>query len=127
MDTFALIVESHRRYFNRIPEIKVAIIDDGVDPKHPTLQGHIADGKSFRKRMDIPERMVDYWVNPGGHGTVMADLVCRICPAVRLYIIRLDEGKGENGERQIKVDSATDVRIPFRMLWVFSEHPFYRQ
>lgn len=118
MKAFAKVVQNNHRYFKTVaPEVKVAIIDDGIDSSLAKFQGRIADGRSYLKRSDKPERTVDYWVGPGGHGTEMARLVCQICPVARLYVIRLEEGKGESGERQIKVDSATKVCcFPKRLL-----------
>ena len=100
---------NHRNFKNDTPDVKVAIIDDGIDDSHPDLRERIAGGKSFLKRPDRQDRTIDYWVRPGGHGTQMAKLVCQVFPCARLYIIRLDEGAGEKGERQIKIDSAIKV------------------
>ena len=107
-----MTVRNNHRHFKDKPEVKVAIIDDGIDESHPDLQERIAGGKSFLKRPDKPDRMIDYWVSPGGHGTQMAKLICQVFPCARLYVIRLDEGVGEKGERQIKIDSAIKVRFP---------------
>ncbi|EPE29825.1 Subtilisin-like protein [Glarea lozoyensis ATCC 20868] len=79
------------------------------NPKHRDLQNRVAGGKSFFKRPDIKDRTIDYWAAPGGRGTQMARLVCRICPAAKLYPIRLDEGSGKDGEREIRLDSALNA------------------
>ena len=110
MYNFAMIVRNNNRHFkNFTAEVKVGIIDDGIDDRLPIFRERIAGGKSFLKRPDRADRTIDYWVRPGGHGTQMAKLVCQIFPYARLYIIRLDEGEGEKGERQIKIDSAIKV------------------
>lgn len=110
MYNFAMVVKNNHRQFNT-PEVKIGIIDDGIDDRLPIFRNRIAGGKSFLKRPDRADRTIDYWVRPGGHGTQMAKLVCQIFPHARLYIIRLDEGEGEKGERQIKIDSAIKVRF----------------
>ena len=110
MYNFAMTVRNNHRHFKSFaPEIKVAIIDDGIDDTLAIFRERIAGGKSFLKRPDRPDRTIDYWVRPGGHGTQMAKLVCQIFPYARLYIIRLNEGEGEKGERQIKIESAIKV------------------
>ncbi|XRM41834.1 hypothetical protein ABZX51_005078 [Aspergillus tubingensis] len=107
MDHFALIVKNFHRHLEKYaPTVKVAIIDDGIDPLQANLQENIEGGTSFHHRPGRPDRPIDYWSAPGGHGTEMAKLICRICPKARLYIIRLGEGHGENGVRQIKPETA---------------------
>ena len=113
MYNFAMIVRNNHRHFKRYtPEVRVAIIDDGIDDRIPIFKERIAGGKSFLKRPDRQDRTIDYWIRPGGHGTQMAKLICHIFPYARLYIIRLDEGVGEKGERQIRIDSAIKVCFP---------------
>ncbi len=110
MSNFAMTVKNdHRRFKTSPPEVRIGIIDDGIDDRLKIFRERIAGGKSFLKRSDKPDRTIDYWVRPGGHGTQMAKLVCQIFPYARLYIIRLDEREGEKGERQITIDSAIKV------------------
>ena len=77
------------------PEIKVALIDDGVDAAHNSLSSVIADGMSFSKR---PNGLyTSYYKSSGGHGTVMASLIRKVCPKVKLYIAKLNEERTNNG------------------------------
>jgi hypothetical protein len=39
----------------------------------------------------------------------MAGLICRVCPGVRLYVLKLDEYVIEAGKRQITAESAAKV------------------
>ena len=45
----------------------------------------------------------------GGHGTVMASLICRVFPKAQLYVVKLDEHISENMKRQITAKSAAKV------------------
>lgn len=128
MYNFAMIVRNNHRHFKRYAsEVKVAIIDDGIDDRVPIFKERIAGGKSFLKKPDRQDRTIDYWIRPGGHGTQMAKLICHIFPYARLYIIRLDEGVGEKGERQIRIDSAIKVCSPLECCSPCSESCFNRR
>jgi hypothetical protein len=86
-------------------EIKVAVVDDGVDKLQGSFGDSIITGVSFY----TSQRGFGTWphyFSSSGHGTLMAQLVRRICPKAKLYIARLDEGI--NGEPTI--ESAIKVR-----------------
>jgi hypothetical protein len=57
------------------------------------LSKNIADGKSFDRAgpLSLPS---PYYYSTNGHGTLMAKLICRVCPVVKLYVAKLDT-KGE--------------------------------
>ncbi|KAL3255122.1 hypothetical protein ABHI18_008453 [Aspergillus niger] len=110
MDQFALIVNNYHRQLEKYsPTVKVAIIDDGIDPLQANLQENIEGGASFHHRPGRPDRPIYYWSAPGGHGTEMAKLICRICPKACLCIIHLGEGLGEKEARQIKPETAIEA------------------
>ena len=110
-----MIVSNNHESFKVKHEVRVAIIDDGIDNRLAIFRGGIVRGKSFLRRPDRLDRPIDYYVRPGGHGTHMAKLICQIFPYAMLYIIRLDEYIGEKEERQIDIDSATKVcLLPMR-------------
>lgn len=110
MDQFARAVKINDRHFKpQAPRVKVAIIDDGIDSSCPSIRKNIVTGTSFHYKGGRSDRPVDYWTSPGGHGTEMAKMVCRICPTAQLYSIRLGEGSGAKGVRQIKIDTAIKV------------------
>lgn len=114
MAKFAYFIQNNGRYIQKpAAEVKVAVIDDGIDLSHPIFNKRIVDGKSYLKRSTKTrsDRTMDYFVAPGGHGTDMATLICQICPTAKLYIVRLNEGRGGAGERQIMADSAAKVRF----------------
>lgn len=93
-----------------MPGVKVAIIDDGINASQFDNHTSIAGGTSFQCHHNRPDRPLDYWASTGTHGTEMAKMVQRICPVAELYIIRLGEGTGERGTRQIKAETAIKVR-----------------
>lgn len=94
----------------KIAPVKIAIIDDGVDASLEFLLGKIAGGKSFCPYASSSDLMNAYYVPSGQHGTMMADLICKICPSCRLYVARLDERPGRSDStRHITIDSAAEV------------------
>ncbi|KAH8892618.1 subtilisin-like protein [Thozetella sp. PMI_491] len=108
MDDFAdFLVSAERNLRPRgsiKPEVTVALIDDGVDINDEMIESRIIGGRSFCHREENLSQ--PYYVSGGGHGTAMAGLICRICPNVRLYVLKLDEYVIESGKRQITAKSA---------------------
>ncbi len=93
--------------------VTVAVIDDGIDVHDPMVQSRIIDGRSFCSRDEEQNLNQPYYVSGGGHGTAMAKLICKVCPNVQLYILRLDEYVMEAGKRQITAKSAAKVCFLF--------------
>lgn len=92
-----------------LEDIKVAVIDDGIDGFENDLSGSIANGTSFCRSSDSENLIRTYYVSSGGHGTTMARLIRRMCPKVKLYIARLEEYGSSSGKRFITPRSAKDV------------------
>lgn len=92
-----------------LEDIKVAVIDDGIDGFQADLIENIASGISYCKSSDAGNLLRAYYVPSGSHGTMMARLICRVCPKVKLYIARLDEHKAPNEKRLITAQSAEKV------------------
>ncbi|KFY46705.1 hypothetical protein V494_00369 [Pseudogymnoascus sp. VKM F-4513 (FW-928)] len=91
----------------QLEDVKVAIIDDGVDGFDPTVSKSITNGVSFcRGSSDLVK---SYYVSSGGHGTNMARLILRMCPTAKLYVARLQEYTSATGKRFITAESATDA------------------
>ncbi|KAF8248828.1 hypothetical protein K440DRAFT_623902 [Wilcoxina mikolae CBS 423.85] len=81
----------------RAPDVRVAIIDDGIDSMQPGSQlwQFIAQGESFyTERQSLFTRTNSYFFSTTGHGTLMANLVHNVCPKAQLYIARLQQGHG---------------------------------
>ncbi|KAF4537178.1 uncharacterized protein LTHEOB_11556 [Lasiodiplodia theobromae] len=107
MDKFATFIQGLKLDLNPELEerpIRVAVIDDGIDITEKSLQGKVIGGRSFCQRVE--NEQMPYYVTEGWHGTVMASLICRVCPKAQLYIVRLDEYLGEDGRRHITAESA---------------------
>lgn len=88
--------------------ITVALIDDGFDIKEQALINRVVGGQSFC-RNNSKNRHAPYFVTSSGHGTVMANFICQICPKVKLFVLRLDEHISPQGHRQITAESAEKV------------------
>jgi len=93
--------------------IKVAVIDDGIDAVYNEEQfSHsLKGGESFCTGPKRPP----YFFSSTGHGTLMADLVQRVCPKVHLYVARLDELQGET-RVQPTAESAANVSSLFHLI-----------
>ncbi|KAF5533704.1 hypothetical protein FMEXI_11675 [Fusarium mexicanum] len=57
--------------------IKVALIDDGADPYVESLRGKIWGGETFSRGFPHENGPSPYYRSTKGHGTVMADMICR--------------------------------------------------
>ncbi|KUJ15360.1 putative subtilisin [Mollisia scopiformis] len=75
----------------QVPPVKIAIIDDGIDATMYDLQSKIAGGATFCPYPLSPDLVNSYFVPRGKHGTLMAQLICSMCPSTQLYIARLEE------------------------------------
>lgn len=95
----------HKR-FDSQRGVRVAVIDDGVDLSCGEFSGSITMGVSFALH---PENVGirPYYLSSSGHGTLMAKLIHRVCPAVNLYVARIDVPPIT---RQPTLDSVIKVR-----------------
>ncbi|TRX93639.1 hypothetical protein FHL15_005611 [Xylaria flabelliformis] len=90
-----------------ITPIKIAIIDDGIDATVVGLHTKIVGGATFCPYPHSSELVNSYFVPSGKHGTLMAQLICRLCPDVQLYIARLEELPTSTGNgRRVTARSA---------------------
>ncbi|RAH42554.1 S8 family peptidase [Aspergillus brunneoviolaceus CBS 621.78] len=87
-------------------DVRVALIDDGVDIEEKTLRGKIIGGRSFCPRDYAQHLQRPFYVSGSGHGTVMASLICRVCPTAKLFVVKLAEHVSENSTRRITAKSA---------------------
>lgn len=108
MKSFADFIQNFPIEENDRPKIKVALVDDGVDVTYENLSRNIKRGETYSKRHD--GLCNAYYQSTNGHGTVMACLIRRMCPNVRLYVAKLDERQTDDG-MQITTSSAAKVRL----------------
>ncbi|KAF4455939.1 hypothetical protein F53441_1806 [Fusarium austroafricanum] len=89
MDSFADEIQNMRSELVKpLHDIKVALIDDGADPYVESLRGKIRGGESFDSAHENGPS--PYYTSSKGHGTVMADMICRVCPMAKLYVYKLE-------------------------------------
>lgn len=109
MDDFADFIQNVESPLPIHEPVTIALIDDGVDINERSLPARIIGGRSFCQRTSDRNLSKPYYVTSGGHGTVMASLICRVCPKAQLYVVKLDEHISENSKRQITAKSAAKV------------------
>ncbi|KAK8253643.1 hypothetical protein IWZ00DRAFT_487058 [Phyllosticta capitalensis] len=91
-----------------IKPVKVALIDDGYDISEPGINDKVVAGRSFCQHKS-GKNYASYFTTNFGHGTIMANQICRVCPKVQLHMFRLDEHLSEQGKRQITAKSAVQA------------------
>jgi hypothetical protein len=94
---------------DNLPEVKIALIDSGIDATLNMFRGRIALGKSFCRYPDSGECFSQYYVPSDSHGTKMAYFICQVFPKVRLYIARLDNTEASHGRQQFTAKSAAQA------------------
>ncbi|KAK7990197.1 NAD(P)-binding protein [Apiospora arundinis] len=104
--------DTQGRPFEYIEPVIVALIDDGVSMLE--LKSTFGDiqmtGKSLSYGQVGYERNFNFGESTNGHGTVMAHMIYQVCPMVKLYVIRMEHRRSENGmEATIDPDSAADA------------------
>ena len=137
MDTFATGVynvklDGKPDVFESYPdlkaEVRVALIDDGVQFGHDSLQDKVQDGCSFDDGYDsieLPGARRPYYESTTGHGTLMANMICRVCPNAKIFACRLNVFPGENGKSHFSAKSAADVRLSVYSLYSQSSRTNY--
>ncbi|KAF3766654.1 subtilisin-like protein, partial [Cryphonectria parasitica EP155] len=95
--------------------VTVALIDDGVDLVDPSFQDRLYEGKSLSFDLigendpKTSQRVHSYHHSEGGHGTVMANLIFRVCPMAKLYIIRIETHRNREGQSRFVTRSAAEA------------------
>jgi subtilisin family serine protease len=105
MRTFADFIRNYRSAVDQV-DVRVALIDDGVDAAYQHLSKNIVRGETYSRRN--PDLYNAYYQSTNGHGTVMACLIRQMCPKVKLYVAKLDEKPTDDG-MQITTASAAKV------------------
>jgi hypothetical protein len=93
--------------------IYIAVIDDGINTKLDTFEGKIHYGDSFYDPTpdSLHSRRGVYYVPSGRHGTLMAQLICNVCPVVKLFVAQLQVAPRRGKERSFTTRSAIKVSL----------------
>src|SRR5277367_3651811 len=70
--------------------VKVAVIDDGVNPRKLGYKGSLKGGWP-PDRPSLHGDLSTFYSSTEGHGTKMANLIQSVCPYVHLYVAKLDK------------------------------------
>jgi len=70
--------------------VKVAIIDDGVNPSRLTHKGSLKGGWPLNP-VAGHRKASPYYNSSEGHGTTMANLIHTVCPHADLYVAKLEK------------------------------------
>ncbi|KAK0610002.1 hypothetical protein B0T17DRAFT_658553 [Bombardia bombarda] len=103
-------------------DITIALIDDGVNPETESLRGKVIGGDTFDRGFPHDNGPSPYYVSSRGHGTVMADMICRVFPLAKLYVLKLEAHESPeaiDGHRNeisaqsaaLAVDAAVDKKV----------------
>ncbi|KAJ5644510.1 hypothetical protein N7507_010521 [Penicillium longicatenatum] len=92
-----------------IKEVKIAIIDDGIDISRGDFFHQVQNGESFHQLDDFFGRRGGFYVPSGEHGTWMAQCISKVCPMAKLYIAQLETIRGPGGQRTFTPQSAADA------------------
>ncbi|KAL6808591.1 hypothetical protein V8C40DRAFT_259444 [Trichoderma camerunense] len=112
---FRLLISYINDRITKVPPVKIAIIDNGIDASLDAFDGKINAGISFcpvtwtgntGNALYHPYYITSKSLN---HGSLVAMLVCAMCPKVKLYICRLDETTTPMGSRFITTESAAEA------------------
>ncbi|GAW26496.1 putative peptidase S8 subtilisin kexin [Rosellinia necatrix] len=87
--------------------VKIAVVDNGVDASLDALDGKIAAGASFCPIPNTSYHNPYYMTSETiSHGSMVAGLICRMCPKAKLYVARIDELPSAQGKLLLTAESA---------------------
>ncbi|KAG9229803.1 peptidase S8/S53 domain-containing protein [Amylocarpus encephaloides] len=92
-------------------DVRICLIDDGVYAEHKSIMECMDGGMPFgtlqEERYDrIP---LSFYSSTTNHGTLMASMIARVCPYVKIVSYRLDSRLGEDGKFHFTAKSAADA------------------
>jgi len=109
-DLWSHILEEQKDQKIKMKEVKVGLIDDGIDLyDHAIFNDKILDGRTFGYTTD-GEIAKPWYVSENKHGTIMADMILRVCPMAKIYPLRLDTATQKTeGSIRIMPESGAEV------------------
>ncbi|KAI1109570.1 hypothetical protein F5Y14DRAFT_444621 [Nemania sp. NC0429] len=107
-------------YINSIPnlpaelrrDVRICLIDDGVDIQHRSIMERIEDGgRAFGAytRDEYRGMARPFYDSTTNHGTLMANMMIRVCPFAKIASYRLDTRRGEDNRIHFTAKSAADA------------------
>lgn len=86
--------------------VEIAVIDSGIDGRHPELAGRVKDGcsvaKDSRGNIVIRETAARKCVDPFGHGTAVAGIITDLAPNAKVVSVKvLDDYNSCTGDIMI--------------------------
>lgn len=69
-------------------KVKVALLDDGVNPEYKNIGRHLA-GDGF-PQASLDGHIAPFYKSTRGHGSMMASIISTICPFVEIYVAKID-------------------------------------
>jgi len=103
------LVETLKERKVDLKDVKVAVIDDGIDPQDNYLSSRIAEGWPPDHWNGFETFPPAFYFSSGGHGTKMARLITEVCPEVKLYVAKLEQRASRDGGGQFTAKSAAEV------------------
>lgn len=101
------------------PDIKVALLDDGVCPEHEELHARIEEGWPVDVDVSQSSTKTPFYTSDTGHGTAMAEYIQYVCPGVRIYVAKLDKVDKESQNQTQKQKSEAALAAEVRFLFFF--------
>ncbi|KAI0968531.1 hypothetical protein F4678DRAFT_192806 [Xylaria arbuscula] len=117
-EIFTLPPEKYIRLIPDLPaelqrDVRICLIDDGVDIRHRGIMECIEEdgGKAFGAYPgDMYRGMArPFYDSTTNHGTLMANMMVRVCPFVKIASYRLDTRPGEDNRVHFTAKSAADA------------------
>jgi len=113
---YQLLPKSIRTRVEQHP-VKVALIDDGVNPCRVNSIGCLKEGWPPDK-LGQHGNLSTYYSSVEGHGTKMANLILTVCPYVHLYVAKLDKSTTEyDSLAQMAAEVSPPILHCFRHDW----------
>ncbi|KAK4220513.1 hypothetical protein QBC38DRAFT_550635 [Podospora fimiseda] len=95
-------------------DVRICLIDNGVDAEHKSISERI-DANAGRSLGIYPEEeeyramTPPFYDSTTNHGTLMANMIVRVCPFAKIVSYRLDTRPGEDDRLHFTAKSAADA------------------
>ncbi|EGZ74504.1 hypothetical protein NEUTE2DRAFT_81904 [Neurospora tetrasperma FGSC 2509] len=106
---FALALKNMQRAISTGRKVKVALMDDGVNPEYSDLGTHLACNGFPQSSLD--GRLAPFYTSTKGHGSKMAWIISSLCPFVEILVAKIDnqDHPGDLPNPELEVDQAVSA------------------